>query len=82
MWLRVLLLVCAVCLMTTSVMAQYTNLDRNGNYRGYIDKGDTRIDFYGKDNMPRGWIDRSSGAVYDRNNNFGGWIIESDRDRN
>lgn len=64
----------------SSAYAQYTHLDRHGNYKGYIDKGDTRVDFYGKDNMMRGWIDRGSGATYDRHNNFRGWVIESDRD--
>lgn len=69
-----------ICMAIPAMSADYTHLDRHGNYRGYIDKGDTRVDFYGRDNMPRGWIDRGSGATYDRHNNFRGWIIESDRD--
>lgn len=69
-----------ICMAIPAMSADYAHLDRHGNYRGYIDKGDTRVDFYGRDNMPRGWIDRGSGATYDRHNNFRGWIIESDRD--
>lgn len=77
----VLMVALMAFLVVPAMSADYTYIDKKGNYRGYVDKGDTRIDFYGRDNMPRGWIDRSSGATYDRHNNFRGWIIDSDNDR-
>lgn len=83
MRLKIMFLVCFVIgSMVSMAQAQYLNLDRHGNYRGHIDRTDTRIDFYDRHNMPSGWIDRSSGATYDRHNNFKGWIIDSDPDRN
>ena len=78
----IILVIGLIAFLTVSgVPAEYTYINKNGSYRGYVDKGDTRIDFYGRDNMPRGWIDRSSGATYDRHNNFKGWVIDSDSDR-
>jgi hypothetical protein len=65
---------------TVATAADYDFLDKNLNYKGYMQKGDTRIDFYDKNNMPAGWIDRSSGARFDKHNNFEGWIIKSGPD--
>lgn len=67
-----------IFMVSAAFAADYNFLDKNLNYKGYMHKGDTRIDFYDKHNMPSGWIDRSSGARYDGHNNFRGWVIDSD----
>jgi hypothetical protein len=79
-----LFLLC-VLVVVSSVYAMgdtSTFLDRHGNYNGYMTRDDNKIGFYNKHNMPSGWIDRSSGAMFDGHNNFKGWRIESDTDRN
>lgn len=67
-----------ICIVSAVEANDYIRLDKQGNYKGYVDVSRDRIDTYDKNNMPSGWMDRSSGATYDGKNNFKGWIIESD----
>lgn len=69
-----------VSLASSSLAAEYNFLDERGSYRGSVDVSRNRIDSYDRRNMPSGWIDRQSGATFDRNNNFRGWIISPERD--
>ena len=57
----------------------YTILDKRGDYRGYVRDDSSSVTRYDRDNRQRDWVDKDSGAVFDRSNNPRGFILE-DRD--
>ncbi len=60
--------------------ADYTIIDKGGNYRGYIsDDGDT-VSRHDRNNMPDGWLDKDSRATFDGHNNFQGWVLDDNDD--
>lgn len=68
-----LLVVLFMVMFPLSVTAyDYTYLDKHGNYRGFSRDSGGRVEFYGRDGRPQGWVDRQSGYVFDRNNNVRG----------
>lgn len=79
--MRTLLAFCIVFLLLGAASAKdYDRLDRHGNYKGYYRSSDTDITKYDRSNRQEGWLDRDTGATFDRNNNFRGWIMDNDDD--
>ncbi|MGO8879057.1 MAG: hypothetical protein ACLPVO_17725 [Desulfomonilaceae bacterium] len=76
----VLFVMVAMILPVVSYSADYTIIDKGGNYRGYVsDDGDT-VSRYDRHNMPVGWLDKDSGATFDGHNNFQGWVLDDNDD--
>jgi hypothetical protein len=77
--MRAVLAICLVFLLLGVACAKdYTVLDKNGQYRGFVRDLDRRIDTYDRSGRPDGWVDKDSGYTFDRNNNVRGSFYGTD----